>query len=195
MIKLILNIKHNCPAIWQGLEKVNGLLFRRRGRKALRIARPILGQAAPEGFSFSLVSAEELPALSEFLLAQPEESLAYFRPHLFDVRTLRRLMDNPSFLMMKVTTASDGRIVGYFFLRCFFAGAGVAGLIVDEPVRNQGLGTSIWKVCRELCRKLHLMMFATISEYNIPSLKSCGRGTQMKVVKKMADDYMLVKCK
>ncbi len=195
MIALLLALKHKYPRFWDFLERINGKLFLLWCRHPERKAAEVLAGNCPEGFSFSLIGEDDLQKVSAFLLSQPEESLHYFRPHLFDEGTLRHLHSNRSFLMMKVTENASGRIVGYYFLRCFFIGIGVAGLIVDEPFRDQGLGTAIWTACLNICKRLHLRMYATISDRNIPSLKSCSNGTRMQVVKRMADGYMLVKCK
>ena len=195
MIAQLLNIKHNCPHLWNAVERVNGSLFcfRRRGMEDR--AESLIAAGSPEGFAFSLVEPDDIPELSAFLQAQPQESLEYFRPHLFDRDTLTRLHRNPSFLMMKATETASGRIVGYFFLRCFFVGAAFAGLIVDGDYRNRGLGTCMWATCMSVCRREKMRMFATISGQNVPSLRSCRKGTDMKVKKRITKDYLFIESK
>ena len=194
MIKLLLDIKHRCPWIWDAIERLNGCLFRLRSRKPESVASALPAKV-PEGFRFLPVEAADIPDLSRFLSSQPEERLQYFRPHNFDEKSLRKRFDNPSFLMMKVREETSGRLAGYFFLRFFFVGAAVAGLIVAEEYTNQGVGRSIWAYCMDICRQMRFRMFATISNRNVPSLKSCRYGTRMRIVKTMPDDYMLVECK
>ena len=194
MIKLLLDIKHHCPWIWDAIESFNGWLFRLRCRKPEAVASALL-DGAPEGFRFLPVEAADIPELSRFLSSQPEERLQYFRPHNFDEKSLQKRFDNPSFLMMKVIEESEEKLAGYFFLRFFFVGAAVAGLIVAEEYANQGLGRNIWARCMDICHQVRFRMFATISSRNVPSLKSCQYGTRMRIIKTMPDDYMLVECK
>ena len=117
MIKLLLDIKHRCPWIWDAIERLNGCLFRLRSRKPESVASALPAKV-PEGF--------------RFLSSQPEERLQYFRPHNFDEKSLRKRFDNPSFLMMKVRHEDDGRLAGYFFLR-FFSISGSSTLASTWP--------------------------------------------------------------
>ena len=116
MIKLLLDIKHRCPWIWDAIERLNGRLFRLRSRKPESVVSALPAKV-PGGFRFLPVEAADIPELSRFLSSQPEERLQYFRPHHFDEKALRKRFDNPSFLMMKVRAETNGRLAGYFFLR------------------------------------------------------------------------------
>lgn len=194
MISLLVAIKRALPGLWNVAERINGFLFRLRWRNISHIASEVLRDTAPEGVEFSLVSKQDLAALSSFLESQPEDSFRFFRPHLFDVRTLSRLFHNDSFIMMK-SVDTEGRMTGYFFLRCFFIRVAFAGLIVDKGHWNRGIGRSMWASCMEICRRSRLRMFATIADENYPSLKSCGHGTSMKVRKQMSKGYSLIECK
>ena len=194
MVSLLLSIKHQFPWIWNCVEFINGGLFCLRARKVEEMAAGMIENVAPEGFAFSVVSKEDIPALSEFLCAQSKSSIQYFNPHHFDVKTLARLRRNPSFLMMKAVDNASGRIAGYFFLRCFCVGKSVAGLIVDEGKRDLGIGTAMWTCCSKISTALGFRMYATISDKNKSSLASCSKGTRMLVRTKMDDGYMLVEC-
>ena len=118
MISWIISLKHAFPGLWNKIESANGALFKIRWRNIEHISSETIKDYAPEGFVFSLIGQDDIPALSEFLETQPEDSFQYFRPHLFDTGTLGRLWRNKSFLMMKVTD-TEGKMAGYFFLRCF----------------------------------------------------------------------------
>jgi GNAT superfamily N-acetyltransferase len=194
MISWLVSFKRAFPGLWNGIERANGALFKIWWRSISQTASGTIAEYAPDGFSFSMVEKDDLPSLSAFLEAQPEDSFQFFRPHLFDMATLTRLWKNSSFLMMKATD-SEGRIIGYYFLRCFFVGVAFAGLIVDEGYRNLGLGRRMWASCMRVCHKRHLRMFATVSSKNIPSLRSCSHGTDMKILRQMKDDYLMIECK
>ncbi|MBO6169289.1 MAG: GNAT family N-acetyltransferase [Bacteroidales bacterium] len=195
MVKLLLAIKHAFPWLWNVAEFINGLIFSLITKRVSELAAVMVKNEAPEGYRFSMVREEEIPALSAFLSAIPDESLKFFTPHSFSEKALRRLWRNPSFLMMKATKTEDGTFSGYFFLRCFFVGVSVAGLIVGDEYRNRGIGTAMWESLMRISNKLKFRMFATISKDNIPSLKSCGNVNEMIVRKRMRNGYMLVECK
>lgn len=194
MIRFLVTFKRKFPWVWNRIEDLNGLLFRLRYRNMGRIAGSVLGQVDVASCRFSLLKQEDLSALEALLTRQGDEYLTWFHPHDFDTKTLDRLSRNPSFLMMQVT-APDGSMVGYFFLRCFFIGRAFAGLLVDKPWQNQGIGTAIWAVCADICHQAGLTMQATISTENKPSITSCRKGTDFREIQELEDHYLAVECK
>ena len=194
MISALIRFKRNCPHCWRRFEKINGVLFRLRYRKKAQIAETVLDATQAAGCRFSILKKEDLPKLEQFLSRQAEDNLTWFRPHAFDQETLEWLFRNPAFLMMQVT-APDGSMVGYFFLRGFFVGRAFAGLIVDKPWQNQGIGTAIWAACAEICQYARLRMQATISTDNKPSMASCRKGTDILGMQALENHYLAVECK
>ena len=194
MINALIRFKRNCPHCWHRIEMINGVLFQLRYRKRGRIAETVLDAVQVAGCRFSLLKKEDLPELERFLARQDEENLKWFHPHAFDGETLKWLSKNPAFLMMQVT-APDGSMVGYFFLRGFFIGRAFAGLIVDKPWQNQGIGTAIWAACADICQYSRLRMQATISTENKPSMASCRKGTDIQEMQALEDNYLAVECK
>ena len=194
MIRFLVTFKRKFPWVWHQVEDLNGLLFRLRFRNMGRIAGNVLDKVDVASCRFSLLKREDLEALEALLSRQEEENLTWFHPHAFDAKTLKRLSRNPSFLMMQVT-APDGSMVGYFFLRCFFIGRAFAGLIVDKPWQNQGIGTAIWAACADICHQAGLTMQATISTENKPSISSCRKGTDFREIQELDGHYMAVECK
>ena len=195
MITLLIYIKHRFPWIWTVVEKINGRLFILLYPKLPQYESEILESYNHAGFTFSAITDEDIPNLSEFRQNQTRAYLSYFDPHPFDAHTLNRLLNNKSFAMMKISDDTNGNIVGYFFLRCFFIGKAFHGLIVDERYKNRGLGTSMWALSSEICNMLGLKMYATVSEHNIASLTSANKGTNVTVVDKLANDYLLIECR
>ena len=195
MIRVLVSFKHRCPGVWNLVEGVNGALFRLFFGDISAKAETVLQGNSVTGCNFSVVSKEDLPALEDFLQAQPAENLRWFNPHGFDLKTILKLYKNPAFLMMKVCRESDGAVVGYFFLRCFFIGRAFAGLIVSPECQNQGIGSRIWKLQSEICTRCRLKMRATISSDNKPSVASCHNGTAVTELQKMEDGYLAVECK
>ena len=194
MIRFLVALKWKCPWVWNRIEDLNGLLFRLRYRNIGRIAGEVLDKVDVASCRFSLLNGEDLGALEALLDRQGEENLTWFRPHAFGAKTLQKLFRNPSFLMMQVT-APDGSMVGYFFLRCFFIGRAFAGLLVDKPWQNQGIGTAIWAACADICHQTGMTMMATISTENKPSIMSCRKGTDFREIQELEDHYLAVECK
>ena len=192
MVSGLISFKRRFPWLWRRVESVNGTLFRIFHRDVDKVVPEVLEDAAPEGLAFSLATVEDAPSLAGFLNSQPEDSFQYFRPHLFDEKSLARIIKGNSFIVMKVT---EGEIIrGYFFLRCFFSGRAFAGLLVDSELRNQGIGTAIWSACARICDRLGIRMFATIDEKNLPSLKSCDAGTEVVARERLSKEYIMVEC-
>ena len=194
MIGTLISFKRNCPQCWHRIEVINGFLFRLRYRKIAQVAETVLETAGAAGCRFSLLEEDALPELERFLSRQDKENLTWFQPHAFDLATLETLFRNPAFLMMTVT-APDGSMVGYFFLRGFFIGRAFAGLLVDKPWQNQGIGTAIWAACADICQYAHLRMQATISTENKPSMASCRKGTNIRGIQALDNHYLAVECR
>ena len=195
-IRGLVALKHRHPGVWKAVEAVNAFLFCVRKRNLPEVAAKVLSAASGAEYRYSFVEAGDIPGLEAFLKSQPKEYLSYFSPHPFDAETLSRLFRNRAFLMMKVTAVEgDGEsLAGYFFLRCFFVGKAFAGLVVDEPRQNRGIGSTIWRICAEICEGTGLKMQATISENNIPSVRSCRKATDMTVVDRFENNYMAITC-
>lgn len=191
MVKQLIGFKRMFPSVWKLVEGVNGFLFRIRGKNMAAIAEGILRQK--DGYIYSLVKKEDIPALKEFLDRQDAQSLRWFHPHSFETEELTRLWRNHAFLMMKVSDQT-GRLCGYFFLRCFFIGTAFAGLIVDAPYRNKGIGTNIWSFCARICHAAKLKMKATISKENKPSMGSCNKGTSVISIVPLEGEYIDIEC-
>lgn len=195
IVPVLIYIKHHCPSLWHTVEWINGLLFRLFHPSMRKTAATVLRDHEDPCYRFALLERDDVEALAGLLNSQPDEALAYFQPHAFDPKTLRRLQRNPAFVMMKVFDRHDGTMVGYFFLRCFFIGRAFHGLLVDAKASGHGIGTAQWMLASKICAKERLRMFATISSSNMASCRSCERATDVSIVERMANGYLLVECK
>lgn len=195
MTSLLIRIKHRCPRLWRLVERLNGRLFALRYPTLTAAAAAVLAERPADEFVFSVVTSADAAALSAFLTGQPAERLACFAPHGFDTATLNDLLCNRAFVLMQICRRTEGEIVGYFFLRGFFVGKAFHGLLVDRRYGGRGLGTAMWALSMEICRRQQLRMFATVSAHNAASLASARRATAVTVVERLADDYLLIACK
>lgn len=194
MIRFLISLKRRFPQLWNLVEDANGFLFRLRYKDIGTLAASILNNKDTAGCCFSLMDASRLPDLARLLERQDEQYLTWFHPHDFDLDTLNRLFLNPAFLMMAVYEKKGGRLVGYFFLRCFFIGRAFAGLLVDPEWQNRGIGTTIWASCAEICSQARIRMQATLSTENKPSMASCRKGTNFRQVQALEDHYLAIEC-
>lgn len=195
IVSALISLKKHCTLIWRFIEFINAQLFNLLHPSMYETVYNMLQDHVEAQNRFSLLEKEDVGLLNEFFEKQPEKALTYFHPHKFDKSTLERLLRNKAFIMMKVTDKCEGKIVGYFFLRCFFIGRAFHGLIVDESARGKGIGTAMWMLSSRICQKERLRMFATISADNLSSLASCKRGTDAHIIEHLSGNYLLVECK
>lgn len=195
MTTLLLKIKHHCPRIWNCIEHVNGVLVGMRFPGRLEISKRVLKDSSGGDFIYSLIEEREIPKLKEFLCGLSEDTIKYFAPHGFESTNLIKLFNNKGFVLMKVTDKNEpDAIKGYFLLRIFCNGKAFHGLIVGEDIRNRGIGSRMWQIASIICKDLGLKMFATISKNNTPSIKSASNGCSTRIIKELADDYLLIRC-
>ena len=118
MLRFLIFIKHHCKFLWNLAEYGNGILVGWfYGRRIVSVASRVLTETSSVNQEYRLLRLEDVSEVCTFFLRQPENSYLYFNPHAFDEKTIRRLLKNPSFLMMGVFDGN--KLIGYFFLRFF----------------------------------------------------------------------------
>ena len=180
-------LQKNLPPIWELIEWGNSVFFRLRyGRKASGIDSVLVQYPG-----FSEVEGKDIPELVSFFEAQPEDAFRFFRPHKFDEKTLRKLQKRKSFLMYCVRDGAN-KIVGYFFLRCFFIGKAFLGKMVDTNTQGKGIGTQMCLCAMDIAQALGIRMFETISKKNIASLRSTEKVLDVRIVEEMENNYLYI---
>lgn len=196
LTSLLVRLKRACPLLWRGVESVNSVLMRIRYPSLPLIAAregAALTSRRHDGLTWSPVTPGDAGALSRFLTSMPAARMRHFNPHPFDPATLRRMASGRSFVMFKVT-GRNGDIVGYHFLRCFWTGRTFHGLTVAPEAGGRGIGGDMWALGARIATSAGMDMRATISESNLPSLRSCRRATRCTVIERLPDGYLLVGC-
>ena len=173
--------------LWRLIERLNAWLFSMRYGRRLR---SFSLSEIPEGYE--LVPFRDVPTekMVAFFERQPKEAFMFFRPHAFDARSIQRLMKNRAFLAYVLMDASNGKIAGYCFNRCFFHGQGFRGRMVDIDYRGRGLGTSMNKLLNEVGLGIGLRLFETVSKDNVASYRSALSASNVKVVKEMPNNEL-----
>lgn len=168
--------------IWNIIERINSLLFTMRYGKKLKN----LGfTAIPDGYEIKPLRDLPVVRMVAFFEHQPEEAYTYFKPHGFDVKSVKWLQNNKSFLAYVLQDKENGKIAGYCFNRCFFHGKGFRGRMVDIDYRGRGLGTAMNKILNEVGFRIGLRLYETVSKDNVASYRSALSASNVRVVKEM----------
>ena len=175
-------LRNKLSWLWNIIEWMNGLIFSIRYGKKLK---KFDFSEIPEGYNIVSFRDVATVKLVEFFDHQPEAAFTYFRPHGFDVKSIKRLQANKSFLGYVLQDSKNGNIAGYCFNRCFFHGVGYRGRMVSIVYRGKGLGTDMNKMLNEVGFSIGLRLFETVSKDNIASYKSALSASNVKVIKEL----------
>ena len=192
LYKIAHYLRDKCPWIWDLIEKINSFLFTLRYGKKLK-QLPEIVDGYQNDYQVEYIEERHLEKLSLFFEEQPQEAFKYFKPHAFDLKTLKKLQENKTFLSFVVTKESS--IVGYFFLRCFFLGKCFRGYMVDYRWRNKGISKLTAKVMTDIAKLLNIPSFGTIAPENMASMKSQGAVNDIKIIEQLENgDYYVEYC-
>ena len=173
--------------LWNIIEKFNGLLFwLRYGKKIKDFSLSEL----PTGYEAIQMRNVPTDKIVDFFSHQPEEAFKFFKPHGFDMKSIKRLQGNRAFLGYVLQDSMNGNIAGYCFNRCFFHGVGYRGRMVDVAYRGKGLGTAMNKLLNEVGFGIGLRLFETVSKDNVASYRSALSASNVRVVKEMPNNEL-----
>lgn len=184
-------IKTHLGFVWEIIEWGNSVIFGLQHKNAMKQIPGILSKNS-ERFIVSDVKISDVDKLAAFFSEQPDEAYTFFKPHGFDVKSLKKLVKRTSFLMYKVSDSEE--IVGYFFLRCFANGNAFKGRMVDYRRRNQGIAKQMGNVINAIVIELGLKLFTTISPENYASLASTKAVNDIKIVRTLENGYYYIEC-
>ena len=189
--KILIFIKHRLRFMWRIIEWGNGLLFSLLYKSRLEKVLPnTFMEFAEPPFSYRKLHVSDADNLYELIHSQEEADLEYFKPHGFDIETIRKQFENPAFLMMGVF---DGqKIVGYFFLRFFVNRKCFVGRLIDAQYRGRGIGLIMNKIMYKTTWRMGFRCLSTISRNNIAVMRAHAKNPTMVVLKELANDYLLV---
>lgn len=175
--------------LWNLIEKTNSMLFSLRyGKKVRNFAFSYI----PVGYRLLSIKDISTDKLVEFFDRQPEDAFTYFKPHGFDYKSIKRLQGNKAFLAYVLLDKSNEQIAGYCFNRSFFHGTGFRGRMVDVSYRNKGLGTAMNKILNDLGFGIGLRLYESVSKDNVASYKSAISASQIKILKEMPNNEILL---
>lgn len=191
MERILLFIKHNVRFLWSVIEWGNGVTFSLMYRSRLEeVLNGVFEEVSDSHYTFRKLVQADLNGLNHLLNSQDKGDLDYFKPHGFDIASLERQIEIPSFLMMG---AFDGeKMAGYFFLRFFANKKCFVGRLTDKDYRGKGIGRTMNRIMYETAWRMGFRCLSTISRNNTLVMKAHAENRNMVVLKELAGDYMLV---
>lgn len=178
-------LRDKFPFIWDLIDVLNSVLFSiRYGRKLKSVESEVLRQYAQKS-GMEVVRLRDVPTdkIANFFAAQPEDAYTFFKPHGFDVKSLKKLQRNRSFLAYVLM--ENGQVSAYCFLRSFFMGKGFRGRMVGMDFRGRGLGTLINKMMNDVGFGIGLRLFETVSKDNVASYRSALSASNVRIVEEL----------
>lgn len=178
-------LRDKLPFIWGLIDILNSGLFAiRYGRKLKTVEDEVLQQYA-EMSGMEVVRLRDVPTdkIANFFVAQPEDAYTFFKPHGFDVKSLKKLQRNRSFLAYVLM--ENGQVSAYCFLRSFFMGKGFRGRMVGVDFRGRGLGTLMNKMMNDVGFGIGLRLFETVSKDNVASYRSALSASNVRIVEEL----------
>lgn len=200
LYKLAHLLREHMAWLWEVAEGINSAAFAIRYRKPLKRVAEALVKNSTEKVLLREARVEDAEALAKFFARQPEGDFEFFRPHGFDVETLRKLLKRTSFMMFVAETRessgslnpSESPIVGYFFLRSFVHGQTYLGKMVDHEHQGQGIGKLMCKAAMDVALTLGVRMFESINMRNMASMRSTGAVLKQVVLQELEHGDLLI---
>lgn len=185
-------LRDRMPWLWDVVDTINSCFFSLRyGSRLEDVESKVMEKYASEtDYEICRMREVEASQLADFFAVQPEEAYKYFKPHKFDVASIRKLQRNKSFLAYLVM--DEGKIVGYCFNRSFFHGRGFRGRMVDMDYRGKGLGTTMNRLLNDVGFGIGLRLFETVSKDNVASYRSAMSASNVKVVKELPHNELFL---
>lgn len=191
MISIFKLLKQNIPWLWNFIESLNGILVNILFGTSINNA--ILKNADYKQigkYTYRELLKSDLQGLTDLLSKQPDGFDQYFKPHKFDIDSLRLMFENKSFKMLGVF--DDSEIVGYFFIRFFANKKAFRGKMVDSNHQRQGIAKNIGRITTNIALDAGFRLFATISKNNFSSWYSSSAVNEIRIIKELPNNYLYI---
>ena len=184
-------LRDQMPWLWDLVDIVNSFLFRIRYGDKLDLVENVICSKdyfkckSSDNFYVVPIRSVNSDDLVEFFACQPTESFRFFKPHGFDIKSIKKLQKNRAFLGYVVKDITKDKIAGYCFNRSFFHGKGFRGRMVDINYRGKGLGTTMNLLLNKVGFGIGLRLFETVSKDNVASYRSAISASSFRVIEKL----------
>jgi len=191
MERILIFIKHHFGFLWRLIEWSNGIVFNLLFKNRLEKVLPKSFNELPvTSFSFRRLDPSEAFSLYDLIRSQKASDLDYFRPHSFDLTSIKKQFNVRSFLLMG--TFDEDKLVGYFFLRFFANKKCFVGRLIDENYRGRGIGPVMNKIMYETAWRMGFRCLSTISRLNTAVMRAHAQNKSIVILKELKNDYLLV---
>lgn len=184
-------LRDQMPWLWDLVDIVNSFLFRIRYGDKLDLMENVICSKdyfkckSSDNFYVVPIRSVNSDDLVEFFACQPTEAYRFFKPHGFDLKTIKKLQNNYAFLGYVLKDVTNDKIVGYCFNRSFFHGKGFRGRMVDVNYRGKGLGTTMNRLLNKVGFGIGLRLFETVSKDNVASYRSAISASSFRVIEEL----------
>lgn len=195
LYKLAHLLRDHMGWLWEVAEGLNSAAFGIRYRKSLKRVSGVLAKNSTEKVLLREAVVADAEALAQFFAKQPEGDFEFFRPHGFDVESLKVLLKRTSFMMFVAEAYEESdkkEIVGYFFLRSFVHGQTYLGKMVDHAHQGQGIGKMMCKAAMDVAVTLGVRMFESINKNNMASMRSTGAVLKQVILQELEHGDLLI---
>ena len=193
MDRLAYLIKYRLPFLFPLVElaaqKVTKIRFGRLFAKVVDDAR-LIGTIAGKTAEVRALKPEDEGLLSDYLLRLDEEHLEYFRPHNFDVKSVRIVLTSGTYLAYGLFV--DEKMIGYAFLKASPTGSLYRGRIISREYCGRGAGKFLGEYLTWQASLTGLRVRTTVSRANVASRKSFGEGVEVRVISELPNNYELL---
>ncbi len=191
MERILIYIKHNLRFLWRLIELGNGFLFDLLFKKKLNgHVLKVFAEYALPPYNYRLLGESEAEDLFNLIKKQDVSDLEHFKPHEFDLRSIKEQFGNRALLMMGVFDRNE--LVGYFFLRFFASRKCFVGRLIDKSYRGKGIGINMNRIMYEISWRMGFRCLSTISLNNKTVLKAHANNPTISIIRKLPNDYLLV---
>lgn len=184
-------LRDQMPWLWDLVDIVNSFLFRIRYGDKLDLMENVICSKdyfkckSSDNFYVVPIRSVNSDDLVEFFACQPTEAYRFFKPHGFDLKSIKKLQNNYAFLGYVLKDVTNDKIVGYCFNRSFFHGKGFRGRMVDVNYRGKGLGTTMNRLLNKVGFSIGLRLFETVSKDNVASYRSAISASSFRVIEEL----------
>ena len=191
MEKLLIFIKHHLRFLWEIIEYINDhLFFRFYYRNMNSVIPKVFKEFTLSNFDIRVLKPRDASLLYELIKIQPENDLKYFKPHGFNIRSIKKQFNKKAFLMMGVF--DNEKLVGYFFLRFFANKKCFVGRLIDKDYRGKGIGNVMNDIMYNIAWGMSFRCLSTISKNNKAVIGAHKKNQNMIVLKELKNNYLLV---
>jgi len=191
MERLLIFIKHHSSLLWSFLEWSNSFVFDILYKSSMdKVIQEVLNEFSRPPYFLRRLNESDSIALMDLIKRQNTSDLEFFKPHGFDIVSIRRQLKKHSFLMMGAFVEKE--LHGYFFLRFFFNKRCFVGRLVDKTYRGQGLGRVMNSIMYETAWRMGFRCLSTISKHNVNVIRAHAKNSSMVLRKELDNDYLLI---